>query len=125
MDKLPSHTVSCDLSGKQTGAATERWFAKRARTEDEGAGGASCSEPFLRHTDTLRPAEGGNGTSLGDDDADDEGSTSYVVQRISPFLSETEPYILDVDLDFFSCKNPFKELYTEVTHSYTALMFEF
>ncbi|KAE8291475.1 UPF0489 protein C5orf22-like protein [Larimichthys crocea] len=112
-------------SGKQTGAATERWFAKRARTEDEGAGGASCSEPFLRHTDTLRPAEGGNGTSLGDDDADDEGSTSYVVQRISPFLSETEPYILDVDLDFFSCKNPFKELYTEEEYAILKELYNF
>uniref|UniRef100_A0A671VYI6 Chromosome 5 open reading frame 22 n=1 Tax=Sparus aurata TaxID=8175 RepID=A0A671VYI6_SPAAU len=42
-----------------------------------------------------------------------DGSTSYVVKRISAFLSETEPYILDIDLDFFTCKNPFKELYTQ------------
>uniref|UniRef100_A0A8D3BD76 Uncharacterized protein n=1 Tax=Scophthalmus maximus TaxID=52904 RepID=A0A8D3BD76_SCOMX len=68
-----------------------------------------------------RPAEGSagqaaewsSGTGPGDADDGDEGSTSYVVKRISACLSDTEPYILDIDLDFFSCKNPFKELYTQ------------
>lgn len=98
---------------------TERWFAKRPRTECSQAGEASCSELLLRCTDTLQPAEGSNRTgSDGDGDGDgDEGSTSYVVKSISAFLSETEPYILDIDLDFFSCKNPFKELYTEVQYN--------
>lgn len=67
-------------------------------------------------------AEGSTGTSFGkddDDNDDEEGSTSYVVKRISALVCETEPYILDIDLDFFSCKNPFKELYTEVYPPYT------
>ncbi|KAL7387388.1 hypothetical protein ABVT39_022740 [Epinephelus coioides] len=100
------------LPGENVEEDIERWFAKRARTEYNTDGEASCSEPFLTCTDTLQPAEGSYRTGLGNDD--EEGSTSYIVKRISTFLSETEPYILDIDLDFFSCKNPFKELYTQV-----------
>ncbi|XP_029310135.1 UPF0489 protein C5orf22 homolog [Cottoperca gobio] len=107
---------------KQSEEDTERCFAKRARN----AGEASCSELLLRCTDTLRPAEGSKNTSLAAaDDDEDEGSTSYVVKRISAFLSETEPYILDIDLDFFSCKNPFKELYTQEEYAILKELYNF
>lgn len=48
------------------------------------------------------------------------GSTEYIVRHVSALLGhDTQPYILDIDLDFFSCKNPFKELYTQ--EEYTIL----
>uniref|UniRef100_A0A3Q0RA20 Chromosome 5 open reading frame 22 n=1 Tax=Amphilophus citrinellus TaxID=61819 RepID=A0A3Q0RA20_AMPCI len=78
------------------------------------------SHPPAAATDSLQPAEGSNVN-----DVDDEGSTSYVVKRISSFLSETEPYILDIDLDFFSCKNPFKELYTQEEYSTLKELYSF
>lgn len=106
------------LTEKRREEHTEGWFAKRPRTEDDNAGEASCSEPLLTCTDILRAAEGSDEAQVGDDD-DGEGSTSYVVKRISALVCETEPYILDIDLDFFSCKNPFKELYTQVNPAYT------
>lgn len=92
---------------------TERRFPKKPRTDDNIPGEASCSQ--IRCS-VASPATGGcNGTNLWDEAGDAEGSTSYIVQRISALLHETDSYILDIDLDFFSCKNPFKELYTQVS----------
>lgn len=114
---MPFHPVS----EQKTGDGTQRWSAKRQRTECNRAEAAGCSQPLPTATDTLQPAGGSgakeqwsNGTYIGNDNDEDEGSTNYVVKGISAFLVETEPYILDIDLDFFSCKNPFKELYTQV-----------
>lgn len=111
------------LPGENVEEDIERWFAKRAHTEYNTDGEASCSEPFLTCTDTLQPAEGSYRTGLENDD--EEGSTTYIIKRISTFLSETEPYILDIDLDFFSCKNPFKELYTQEEYAILKELYNF
>ncbi|KAK2844001.1 hypothetical protein Q5P01_010660 [Channa striata] len=112
---------------------TERCFAKRPRTECHQAGEASCSGPGQTTADKLHPAEGSNtykeqgdsGTGFGDDEGENEGSKGYIVQRISAVLSESEPYILDIDLDFFSCKNPFKELYTQEEYTILKELYNF
>lgn len=119
----PVKPTQGSLPGENVEEDIERWFAKRARSEYNTAGEASCSEPLLTCTDTLQPAEGSYRTGLGDDD--EEGSTSYIVKRISSFLIETEPYILDIDLDFFSCKNPFKELYTQEEYAILKELYNF
>lgn len=105
-----------------------------------GGSGRNC-------TDRLEPA-GGSGASVssrncnrqadeegqtkhpcvrtdGDDDGDDEGSTVCVVKKLQSFVSESDPYILDIDLDFFSCKNPFKEMYTQEEYSILQELYSF
>lgn len=37
-----------------------------------------------------------------------------LVSLLKSVLEEEEPFVLDIDMDFFSTKNPFKELFDEV-----------
>uniref|UniRef100_A0A3P8SKQ5 Chromosome 5 open reading frame 22 n=1 Tax=Amphiprion percula TaxID=161767 RepID=A0A3P8SKQ5_AMPPE len=117
----PSHG---SLTGHETEMGTDRCSAKRSRTEWSKCGETGCSQLLSTTTAALQPAEGSSTKEESDDD-EDEGSTSYVVQRMSAFLSQTEPYILDIDLDFFSCKNPFKELYTQEEYSILKELYNF
>ncbi|XP_061588688.1 UPF0489 protein C5orf22 homolog [Cololabis saira] len=121
--------------GEKTKTDPERRLVKRARTEsskDEGNGSTESSSG-ARHTQSGESSNGeekqssnGAAARLQDDAVDgDEGSTSYVVERLTSFVSETDPYVLDIDLDFFSCKNPFKELYTEEEYSILKELYSF
>ncbi|XP_019734660.1 UPF0489 protein C5orf22 homolog [Hippocampus comes] len=115
---------------------SETWLAKKPRRECSQVGEASCSQALLR-ADAPQLAEVRSvNKDAGQEQPscsikrdyngeDEEGTTSYVVKRISSFLSHTEPYILDIDLDFFSCKNPFKELYTEEEYAILQELYSF
>ncbi|XP_041847553.1 UPF0489 protein C5orf22 homolog [Melanotaenia boesemani] len=115
----PSH-----ITGQSTEKDTEGCFAKRPRTERSKDGETSHTQSHSATTDPLQPAGGSSSNGMLDGD-DGEGSTSYVVERITSFLDENDPYILDIDMDFFSCKNPFKELYTEEEYSLLKELYNF
>ncbi|XP_022054450.2 UPF0489 protein C5orf22 homolog isoform X2 [Acanthochromis polyacanthus] len=119
------------LTGHKAEVDTDRCSAKRSRTDWSGCEEAGCSQLLSAGSAALQPAEGSSSTEeagscvTGLTDEEDEGSTSYVVRRLSAFVSQAEPYILDIDLDFFSCKNPFKELYTQEEYSILKELYNF
>ncbi|XP_054624755.1 UPF0489 protein C5orf22 homolog [Dunckerocampus dactyliophorus] len=116
---------------KQSEEDADTCLAKRPRRECSQLGEASCS---AKKIEALQPTEVIHDATQDEkrciikrqhDGEEEEGSTSYVVKRMSTFLSQTEPYILDIDLDFFSCKNPFKELYTQEEYAILQELYSF
>lgn len=94
---------------------------KRARAEGSSGAGHSCC------SDSSASPEGfGDHPSLNTQGGGEKaGSTEYIVRNVSALLSHTQPYILDIDLDFFSCKNPFKELYTQEEYTILQELYSF
>ncbi|XP_032422253.1 UPF0489 protein C5orf22 homolog isoform X1 [Xiphophorus hellerii] len=123
----PVKTSTGPLPGHDTERDSVTHLSKKARTDLSEDG-----EPSSGTTPTLLPTEdsnlqrklSSNCTDFGAEDKN-EGSTSYVVGRLTTFLSETDSYVLDIDLDFFSCKNPFKEIYTQEEYSILKKLYYF
>uniref|UniRef100_W5L3H4 Chromosome 5 open reading frame 22 n=1 Tax=Astyanax mexicanus TaxID=7994 RepID=W5L3H4_ASTMX len=80
-------------------------------------------------TCTLQPPDGsstsGNSHSPDTQTQPAEGSAAHVVSGLLGLIEQNDAYILDIDLDFFSCKNPFKDLYTQEEYSILQELYSF
>ncbi|XP_071217975.1 UPF0489 protein C5orf22 homolog [Salvelinus alpinus] len=130
----------------------EKSSAKRPRIENKGAGDVNDAQPSASAsksessssscTDSVQPPGGSitSGSSSNGNNREeekeplkkpclktdkDEGSMTYAVNSLLSVIKQTDPYILDIDLDFFSCKNPFKEMYTQDEYNILQELYSF
>lgn len=91
--------------------------AKKVKTETDVAGDDSKAGK-ARSNSSSDPQEGSIASGSQADECKPtcepcDGSTGKVVNTLLSMLTQSDSYVLDIDLDFFSCKNPFKDIYTQ------------
>lgn len=112
-NRTPSSAKRLKLSDDTTDAAVAS-SSKDTEVPPRGSSDAQ-SEALGTHTQEQETADGFQGTSASCSFGNHSCQTTELIKDILQMLQKDAAYVLDIDLDFFSVKNPFKEIYTQVT----------
>ncbi|XP_033102658.1 UPF0489 protein C5orf22 homolog [Anneissia japonica] len=108
IDCKTKESTSEDIIEKKAGSATHK--------NDSG------EEEIISNHSKLISSESQFEQTLGSPHTD---SVEYMFEIISKAIEASKAYILDIDLDFFSTKNPFRELYTEEQYDVLKSLYDF
>ncbi|NXY90494.1 CE022 protein, partial [Alcedo cyanopectus] len=117
-------------SAKRLKLSTDDTASTTPASSAGAPGDSDCSTPSLKKkevpdTDASDKAEmlseSSPSTSLGNG----ECSMRDVVKEVCQVLQKGDAYVLDIDLDFFSVKNPFKEMYTQTEYELLQELYNF
>ncbi|MBN3274722.1 CE022 protein, partial [Polyodon spathula] len=111
---------------------SEEYAAKRVKlqqADNTENTGVSETAGGSKSTDSSHCPDGyskaSNESSAGSCSENERSQTADAVKKILTIIQQTDAYILDIDLDFFSCKNPFKELYTQEEYTILQELYSF
>ncbi|XP_041100411.1 UPF0489 protein C5orf22 homolog isoform X2 [Polyodon spathula] len=114
-DDTENTGVSCEKKGEMEGSSIAS-----CRTETAGGSkskdGSHCPDSYSKAS---------NESSAGSCSENEMSQTTDAVKKILTVIQQTDAYILDIDLDFFSCKNPFKEMYTQEEYTILQELYSF
>ncbi|XP_040404035.1 UPF0489 protein C5orf22 homolog isoform X2 [Cygnus olor] len=82
---------------------------------------SSVKDKEVQNASALNRAECSTSSSL----RNGECSIREVAKNICQVLQKGDAFVLDVDLDFFSVKNPFKEMYTQTEYKLLQQLYNF
>ncbi|XP_068526973.1 UPF0489 protein C5orf22 homolog isoform X1 [Anas acuta] len=82
---------------------------------------SSVKNKEMQNASALNRAECSSSSSL----RNDECPVREVAKNICQVLQKGDAFVLDIDLDFFSVKNPFKEMYTQTEYEILQELYNF
>ncbi|EOB03734.1 UPF0489 protein C5orf22-like protein, partial [Anas platyrhynchos] len=82
---------------------------------------SSVKNKEIQNASALNRAECSSSSSL----RNDECPVREVAKNICQVLQKGDAFVLDIDLDFFSVKNPFKEMYTQTEYEILQELYNF
>ncbi|NXC21872.1 CE022 protein, partial [Corythaeola cristata] len=85
----------------------------------------SLKEKEVQNTSAQNKAERSSECSASSTLRNSECPIREVVEDVCQVLQKGDTYVLDIDLDFFSVKNPFKEMYTQTEYKLLQELYNF
>ncbi|XP_078056175.1 UPF0489 protein C5orf22 homolog [Mustelus asterias] len=123
--------------GGEVGALAAKKAKLEHLTNGEGSSEATCSSKTNNQTSKGKPGDDDTCTiqsSTGERQAQEASAMAThpeneqqkeIVTDLLHILDKRAAYVLDIDLDFFSVKNPFKEMYTQEEYNILKEMYSF